>query len=408
LDNFRAAASLDADGARAARACLDNLGIAADSVSTRMRFGIVYATERLADELPSILSILRDGSPDTQWYGTVGSGIIALTSAGTSTAASATTATEGVEAVEVHDQPGLAILVGEADPDNVCGFSTNKDDLGDFSAVHGAWLNTHYPGIVLVHGDPLSQGTEELISELAERTGAFLIGGLSAMPGLGRDADTEDEEHEITGVQIAKTLSNASISGLMLAGSMEIATGLSQGCSPIGPTRTVTEGTDNIVAELDGRPALDPFIEDIGPELAADLQQVAGKIFAAKPVGDGDTGDYLVRNLMAIDPNRGWIAIGDTVEEGEKILFCRRDRDAAEADLRRMLSDLKKRSGKPPKAGFYHSCIARGPHLFSAPHREVDLIREELGDFPLIGFFGNGEISNNRLYGYTGVLTLFL
>ena len=27
---------------------------------------------------------------------------------------------------------------------------------------------------------------------------------------------------------------------------------------------------------------------------------------------------------------------------------------------------------------------------------------------PLAGFFGNGEISHNRLYGYTGVLTLFV
>jgi len=27
---------------------------------------------------------------------------------------------------------------------------------------------------------------------------------------------------------------------------------------------------------------------------------------------------------------------------------------------------------------------------------------------PLAGFFGNGEISRNLLYGYTGVLTLFL
>ena len=33
---------------------------------------------------------------------------------------------------------------------------------------------------------------------------------------------------------------------------------------------------------------------------------------------------------------------------------------------------------------------------------------QELGEFPLVGFFANGEISNNRLYGYTGVLTLFL
>jgi hypothetical protein len=25
-----------------------------------------------------------------------------------------------------------------------------------------------------------------------------------------------------------------------------------------------------------------------------------------------------------------------------------------------------------------------------------------------VGFFGNGEICHNRLYGYTGVLTLFV
>ena len=37
-----------------------------------------------------------------------------------------------------------------------------------------------------------------------------------------------------------------------------------------------------------------------------------------------------------------------------------------------------------------------------------EAIRDTLGDFPLVGFFCNGEISHNRLYGYTGVLTLFL
>ena len=39
---------------------------------------------------------------------------------------------------------------------------------------------------------------------------------------------------------------------------------------------------------------------------------------------------------------------------------------------------------------------------------EVPDRRKALGDFPLVGFFCNGEISHNRLYGYTGVLTLFL
>jgi small ligand-binding sensory domain FIST len=46
--------------------------------------------------------------------------------------------------------------------------------------------------------------------------------------------------------------------------------------------------------------------------------------------------------------------------------------------------------------------------MFGPNSEELNSLRKELGDFPLAGFFCNGEISNNRLYGYTGVLTLFL
>ncbi len=62
---------------------------------------------------------------------------------------------------------------------------------------------------------------------------------------------------------------------------------------------------------------------------------------------------------------------------------------------------------KPPRAGIYFSCVGRGPNLFGPHSEELSIIREVLGDFPLVGFFGNGEISHDRLYGYTGVLTLF-
>jgi small ligand-binding sensory domain FIST len=45
--------------------------------------------------------------------------------------------------------------------------------------------------------------------------------------------------------------------------------------------------------------------------------------------------------------------------------------------------------------------------MFGTPNSELGLISDALGDFPLVGFFANGEISHDRLYGYTGVLTLF-
>ena len=102
------------------------------------------------------------------------------------------------------------------------------------------------------------------------------------------------------------------------------------------------------------------------------------------------------------------LAIAAGVEEGERVMFCRRDAAAAEEDMCRMLTELERALEGPPLGGVYYTCLARGPNLLGADSKELKLIEAALGSFPLVGFFGNGEISHNRLYGYTGVLTLFV
>ncbi len=89
-------------------------------------------------------------------------------------------------------------------------------------------------------------------------------------------------------------------------------------------------------------------------------------------------------------------------------MFCRRDRETAWDDLGRMLADLSARLERAPQGAVYCSCVARGPNMFGPDSAELRAIEAALGDVPLVGFFGNGEFSHNRLYTYTGVLTLFL
>jgi small ligand-binding sensory domain FIST len=186
-----------------------------------------------------------------------------------------------------------------------------------------------------------------------------------------------------------------------------IATRLSQGISPLGGRHTITSGNKNIVATLDHRPALDVMKEEIGEVLARDLRRAAGYIFVGLPVRGSDTGDYMVRNILGVDPQNHLVAIGEIIEPGDELLFCRRDQQTAEDDLRRMLASIRAQLKSPARGGVYYSCLGRGRHMFGEPNRELGLIREALGDVPLVGFFANGEISHDRLYGYTGVLTLF-
>ena len=76
--------------------------------------------------------------------------------------------------------------------------------------------------------------------------------------------------------------------------------------------------------------------------------------------------------------------------------------------MQRMLLQLKSRLNTTIKGAVYISCMGRGREQFGSNSEEVRLIHSVLGEFPLVGFFANGEIHKNLLYGFTGVLTLFL
>ena len=65
---------------------------------------------------------------------------------------------------------------------------------------------------------------------------------------------------------------------------------------------------------------------------------------------------------------------------------------------------------EPPAFGVYFNCAARGEALYGRPDVDTEVIREILGEFPLIGFFGGYELARVpaglQLYSYTGVLVL--
>ncbi len=337
-------------------------------LAARAGLGFVYVTDHLVPHLAEITALLRQSTGIRTWVGSVGIGIIAT-------------------GTEYFDRPALVIMAAALPSGSwrLFGSGEEPESAPDPDPMAG-------PEFAVVHADPRSPDLVEEVARLAGDKPRFLVGGLASSRGA---LD-----------QVAGTVVRGGLSGVLFRSGLNVTTGLSQGCSPIGPVRTVTAAQRNVLFELDGEKALDVFRQDIGEVLSRKLERVAGYIHAAFPVAGSDTGDYLVRNLVGIDPERGWLAVGEQVAVGDRLLFVRRDRQAAEQDLVRMLHKVKR--GCPrPRGGLYFSCIARGPSLFGAESAELQILRRELGDIPLVGMFCNGEISNNRLYGYTGVLALF-
>jgi len=372
---FRAAHSGAATPAAAVDACLAGLRAAGPIARPQEALGFLYASDAFAGELGRMLASLRESTGVVHWVGSLGMGVIAT-------------------GKEYFDEPALAVMIAELPAGSFRVFPTIERSLDRFRAEARGWINERQPTLALVHGDSSNERLPALLEALTAEASGFLVGGLTSSRGPQS--------------QVADEVTEGGVSGVLFSSEIAVATGLSQGCRPIGPSHVISACRDNLLIELDGRPALEVFKEDLRSALVEGEAPSAGAFHAALPIPESDTGDYLVRNLMGADPARGWLAIGAMAEEGGKIMFCRRDGKSAKRDLEEMLARLKARVGERPKGAVYYSCVARGPNLFGPESAELGLLREVLGEVPLVGFFCNGEISNARLYGYTGVLALFL
>jgi small ligand-binding sensory domain FIST len=202
-----------------------------------------------------------------------------------------------------------------------------------------------------------------------------------------------------------------------VGGDVKLAGVISQGCTPIGETWTLTRVEQNLIHQIANRPAYAVLAETVQKLSPADQQKARGNLFIGLVVNeyleDFHRGDFLVRNLIGGDPNSGVLAVAALPRTGQTIQFHRRDAVAANEDMDELLERAKEKiGGATIYGGCLCCCNGRGKNLFGAPNHDAELVQKELGPIGLAGFYGNGEIGpvgeNNYLHGFTASLALFV
>jgi len=201
--------------------------------------------------------------------------------------------------------------------------------------------------------------------------------------------------------------------GIAMSGNISIDTIVAQGCRPIGTPMMITACEGNVLLELDGRPPLLVVRQLFASLPAKDQALVQTSLFVGLEMKTDEVefhpGDFLVRNIIGMDPDSGAIAIGATPKQWQVMQFLLRDSQTATEDLSRLLSEY--RGSAKPDGALLFSCLGRGIHLFGSADHDTGLFREKLGPIPLGGFFCNGEIgpvgASTFLHGYTSAFALF-
>jgi small ligand-binding sensory domain FIST len=265
----------------------------------------------------------------------------------------------------------------------------------------------HTPGadrseLVILFGDPFSLDAERVLGAFnAHAPGVRLVGGMaSAGPRPYANA-----------LVLNDWVAREGGVGIALRGALRVDVVVSQGCRPIGPPLRVTRVQRNIILELDGQPALERA-EQVLRELPEKEREVLRDgLYVGRPArGDASgRGDYLIRNLLGADRDRGALAVADLVSEGEHVRLHVRDAGTAIEDLELLLAPQE--FDARAEGALLFSCNGRGKAFFGQPDRDIATLQAALGgSVPTAGFFCAGEFGpvgeKNFLHGHTASIAV--
>lgn len=368
--------------------------------------GLVFISSAFASDYPRVLPLLRERLPDIPLIGCGGGGVLGNRQTGR----------ESIETVEIEGDIGLSLTLAHLPGVTIQEFYLSLEDLPDLDSPPDRWVeklgvNPEDDPQFIILADPLMTGITDCLQGLDYAyPSAPKVGGLSSGTVLNGSSLFGGD----------RTVSEGVV-GLALSGNIQLDAIVAQGCRPIGKPYRVASGERNIILALDdlgqtetARPPLE-LLRELITELSQGDRQLAQQSLFIGVVRDEFTqqlqaGDFLIRNLVGVDPDAGAIAIGDRVRPGQRVQFHLRDAQTSADDLETLLQRYSQSASgsSQPFGALMFACLGRGRGLYGQPNFDSQLFHRYLPHLPLSGFFCNGEIGpvggSTFLHGYTSVL----
>lgn len=381
---------------------------------------LVFISSAFTSEFSRLMPLLQEKLNTPVLIGCGGGGIIGMV---------------GEMAEEFEDQAALSLTLARLPGVQVNAFYIDTEELPDLDGPPDPWVELvgvspeHHPHLILL-GDPMSPGLNDLLQGLDFAYPQSLkVGGLASSSPVNHGSS----------LFYNYELYSEGVVGLALSGNIALETIVAQGCRPIGSIYQITKAERNIVLELQEEPSsgfqggktgvpLEILRETVARLSQQDRELAQDSLFVGVATDSFKTElepeDFLIRNLLGIDPRIGALAIAERVRIGQRIQFNLRDALASQEELRTLLERYQQQldrqtggklfsaSSRPANAGaLMFTCLGRGEQLYDQPNVDSGLFQRYFPSIPLSGFFCQGEIGpvggNTFLHGYTSVFAIF-
>jgi hypothetical protein len=206
------------------------------------------------------------------------------------------------------------------------------------------------PRVVVIHYDPLCRvDIEVLLDALFGEVECHIVGGASSHAFFF-------EELRSTYQYFDEEVARGSAVACAISGRLGVEIGASHGCSPVGVQFTVTRARENVLLELNGRPAIDIWYDICGSELRDSTALAIG----LPTEGSGGQEEYRVRGAYALDKDTGGVVLGSAIPEGSRIMLHHRSTEHVLDGTRRMGAELREKlTDKTVRAALGFECGSR-------------------------------------------------
>jgi small ligand-binding sensory domain FIST len=366
-------------------------------------FGMVFISSTFMSEYSRLMPLLQEYLPTTLIAGCSGGGIVGSDPEGNSQ--------------EIEGRTALSLSLASLPDVKIHPFHIQTRQLPDLDGPPDSWVDlvgispSDNPQFIIL-ADPMSGGINDVLQGLDfAYPGSVKIGGLASIGGPSGQSclflDGRDYSEGVVGVA--------------LSGRIALEPIVAQGCRPIGDVYRVVEGDRNIVLQLAREDAeagqepnqtplevLQSVIQDLTP---SDLELAQNALFVGVAQSEFKQnlgqGDFLIRNLLGVDPKLGALAIAERVRTGQRIQFHLRDAQTSAEDLSALLESYTQKQSSEAVGALMFSCLGRGEMLYKEPNFDSNVLHRYLKDIPINGFFCNGEIGpvggTTFIHGYTSV-----
>ncbi len=309
---------------------------------------------------------------------------------------------------EFEDRPGLVVLALSSDELQFSPFIfQNGPSLA--ADINGMLANTageSRTSLLLLLTDIFGVRPPQIIKELRPE-GAFV-------PIVGGAASGHPED-ESTVQWYSERHTNQGVSGALISGNLRYSTHVSPGCEPIGEPFIITAAEGKTIREIGNRPAYSMLQDALSIFPNEEIERVSKGILAGLLFDERKypprRGDYLTRSIESVDPSSGTVTIVEEVQPGQTIQFHVRNPLTARTELEDSVRKVSWDSQlQTPLFALYMESLGRGGRVHTEPDHDVKIIREGLGDVPIIGFLTNAEFAPrgklNLVHNYSSVLTI--